>query len=643
MSPESKANKTAPPVFFGQGFLHDHVGQILDDPATAIIELVANSYDAGADRVDVIWPNLPGEFLSIADNGTGMTRKQFERRWRTLSYDRQSEQGSEVEFPPGVKRQKRTAFGHNGKGRFSPFCFAHRYSVESWREGKALRAIVELTNDQTTPFACSIETEFAKSGNGTIVSVEANSITLSAETVRELIGFKFAVNPSFHIKVNGEAVRLRELSALASREISIDGVGTVHLHRLDPRKQEKTMHLKGIAWWVNKRMVGEPSWDGLDAEGKYLDGRTSEAKRFSFVVEADILREQVKADWSGFHVNSKVNAVRSAIHDAVIHELRGLLADERKETKRAALSQNTELIRDLPQISRNQIGRFLEQIQEKCPNLTARDLGRTVEIWGKLEQSRTGYDLLGRLAACAPEDLDTWNWLMEQWTASNAEVVLNELDRRIKLIQQLQSLIREKNTDEVHDLQPLFERGLWMFGPEFESVEFSSNRGMAHVVREFFGRKGVAISRKRPDFVALPDSSIGIYAADEFRDGEVSAIRKVLIVELKKGGFDVKQNELDQARDYARELRTTQSVQATTKIEAFVLGATIESGLEGMTIGETVVRPFQYDLLLNRAHSRIFNLAKRIKESSPSLESDVEVQDVLSQRLDFEGTGAAFA
>jgi len=39
---------------------------------------------------------------------------------------------------------------------------------------------------------------------------------------------------------------------------------------------------------------------------------------------------------------------------------------------------------------------------------------------------------------------------------------------------------------------------------------------------------------------------------------------------------------------------------------------------------------------LNRAHSRIFNLAKRIKESSPKVESDVEVEDVLSQRLDFD-------
>ncbi len=175
-----------------------------------------------------------------------------------------------------------------------------------------------------------------------------------------------------------------------------------------------------------------------------------------------------------------------------------------------------------------------------------------------------------------------------------------------------------------------------MFGPEYESVEFTSNRGMAFVVREFFGQPGPDITQKRPDFIALADSSIGLYSADEYSEGEVFAIRKVLIVELKKGGFCVGQRELDQARDYAKELRNRGCVQSTTRVEAYVLGASIEQGLEPMTIGETVVRPFQYDLLLSRAHSRIFNLAKRIRDTKPELCGDAEIADVLSQpMLDF--------
>lgn len=102
----SKAPSQAMAFQFGIGFLHDHVGQILDDPSVAILELVANCYDAGADSVVIEWPRLPGDLLSVTDNGTGMTREEFEKRWKTLAYDRQLEQGSDVVFPPGKRKMK---------------------------------------------------------------------------------------------------------------------------------------------------------------------------------------------------------------------------------------------------------------------------------------------------------------------------------------------------------------------------------------------------------------------------------------------------------------------------------------------------------------------------------------------------------
>jgi hypothetical protein len=69
-----------------------------------------------------------------------------------------------------------------------------------------------------------------------------------------------------------------------------------------------------------------------------------------------------------------------------------------------------------------------------------------------------------------------------------------------------------------------------------------------------------------------------------------------------------------------------------TIIEAYVLGARLEPNLQEMTIGDrTVVRPFPYDLLLDRAHARVFQLHKRILESKPELSSDADIQEVLQQ------------
>jgi hypothetical protein len=627
------------PFLFGAGFLHDHVGQIIDDPVVALVELIANCYDAGADKVTVVWPDLPGKILSITDNGTGMTREEFEKRWKTLAYDRIAEQGTQVVFPPGVGRAKRTAFGHNGKGRFSPLCFSDEYQVETWKDGSCTTATIQLASGGPIPFLLRIEKEKPKLGHGTCISAVARRYVLPSDSVRELIGFKFSVDPSFVIKVNGEAVKLLSLSRLSTQTFEVDGHGTITVHRLDPLKQERTMRLKGIAWWVNRRMVGEPSWDGLDGPGQYLDGRTTEARRFSFVVEADILSGETKSDWTSFKETPKVEAVRKSVHSFITDELRGLMANDRKTLKKSAIQQNRYLIKQLPPISQRQIGQFIDQVQDRCAHLTPKDLFRTIEILGKLEQGRSGYDLLRQLAACSAEDLETWNSLMQQWTATNAEIVLNELARRLTILKDLQELIRDKRADELHQLQPLFERGLWMFGPEYESVEFTSNRSMTTIVRDFFQRRGIDASRSRPDFVVLPDSTVGLYCADEFTNGEVSGTRKILIVELKRGGFCLTQNEIDQARDYAKELRTTGCAQPTTEIEAYVLGASLEPTLQEMRIGDrTLVRPCPYDLILNRAHARTFNLQKRIQETAPRLTQDEEITDALADSsFDFEG------
>ena len=619
---------------FGDDFLHDHVGQIMDDPQIAILELIANSYDAGATRVQVTWPSLPGDELSVTDDGSGMTLQELETRWRTIKYDRVRNQGPFVAFPDGLEGNRRRAFGHNGKGRFSPFCFADTYEVETWRDNESVRAVVELTHGGRTPFGFKIARRGKKNGHGTKITLTASRLVLTDAHVRELIGSKFAVVPNFEIYVNKQRVQLLDLKAmLTTRLVHIENVGDVKLYRLDPPKQERTNRLKGIAWWVNARMVGEPSWEGLDGAGQYLDGRSTEAKKFSFVVEAEVLFGHEKEDWSGFKPSDRVDAVRKAVHLAVLEELKSLVVDDRKASKRSAIAENRTLIKQLPPITQWQIGRFLDEAQERCPSLTAKQLTHTVAIWGKLEQSKSGYELLRQLASCSAEDLDTWNTLMQRWSASTAEVVLSELERRINVIRELQELVRNRASDEVHDLQPLFERGLWMFGPEYESVEFTSNRGMTHVVQEFFERKNVRASRRRPDFVVLPDATIGFYSADEFTEGEVSGVRKILVVELKRGDFCLGQKELDQARDYSSELRKTGCAQRETIIEAFVLGARIEPGLEKMTVGDrTAIMPCIYDLILKRAHSRIFNLAKRIEESAPEIPRDTEIEEVLAER-----------
>ena len=70
------------------------------------------------------------------------------------------------------------------------------------------------------------------------------------------------------------------------------------------------------------RAVGECKWSRSDYE-RILDGRTSEAKRFTFIVQADYLNQDnaVLEDWSGFKEDCPVWAkTRETVQDlSLIH------------------------------------------------------------------------------------------------------------------------------------------------------------------------------------------------------------------------------------------------------------------------------------------------------------------------------------
>jgi len=452
------------PFTFGSNFLRDYAGHIITDPSVSVIELIANAYDAGATRVEIKWPTEIGSTYSITDNGTGMTREEFLYRWRKFAYNRAEEQGVSVEFPPGTKNLVRTAFGRNGKGRLAPFCFSDAYKVESTKEGECITAEVKLSDGGTVPFYCDVASEKSHPGHGTVISGRADRSVVSPDWLIELIGSKFSVDSDFAVGVNGRRVTLHSLESVERTPVSIEGIGVVTVHRIDAHRQDRTMKLRGITWWVNKRMVGEPSWEGLDGVGRYLDGRTSEAKRFSFVVEADILKAETLPDWTGFAETDKSTAVKARVHEFVESSLIHLFSGQRKQDKKRALEQSRNLLRTLPQTSKVTIGHFIDEILSRCPRLSQKDLSLTVEVYAKLEQTKSGYGLLQQLASCSPNDLETWNRLIQSWSATSAEILLNEIDKRMTLLKKLQGLVRSITAGKVHNLQPLFEQGLWIFG-----------------------------------------------------------------------------------------------------------------------------------------------------------------------------------
>ncbi len=625
-------------LLYDERFLETYAGSIINDPATAIVELVANTWDAYSTDVNITWPDLKeGHVFEIEDNGHGMTRDEFQHIWRTFAYNRIAHGGQKVSPPSGTLGAPRQVFGKNGKGRFASFCFASEYLISSKKNGQEFVCRVHRTNSAPLVLDEVSFTPEGVQGHGTKIVGHGvpRAIRLTEDKAREIIGSRFLANPAFKVSINGRPITFSDIPDLISEsKIEVEGLGTVKILHIDSKKSDKSTRQHGIAWWVQSRAVGSCKWSGSDYE-RVLDGRTSEAKRFTFIVKADFLNEKdaIREDWSGFKDdNNAWQATRAVVQDRIRQIIHAIGQGERERTKSAVIEKHGNSINRLSFVSKERVSSFIDEIVEKCPNFGEAEVSQLTGILTKLEQSQTQYGLLELLHNCEPTDYDKLHEILSQWTIGMAKVVLDEIQTRLKLINELRMKTKKVGIDEVHELQPLFERGLWMFGPQFESIEYTSNVGMTKVIQTLFKVPKGKGSRNRPDFVALPDGSVAFYGRPAFdEDFEQDGIDHIVIVDLKTTGLSLGSAEKEQVWRYVKELRARGVLKPYAKVNGFVLGDRIELGeTEPTTQGDNVkIVPMLYSTILARAEKRLLNLHERVKDAPFLVEQREELKRFL--------------
>jgi hypothetical protein len=567
-------------TLFDERFLGRYAGAIMSDPTTALVELVANAWDAYATQVDIQWPDrATGTMFRIQDNGLGMTPEQFELRWRTLDYDRITHQGDHVEAPPDVPGGlPRPVYGRNGKGRHAAFLFSAPYKVRTWRDGVEATYLVSQGRENPIEVLQETRREGAK-GHGTEVSaVHLVTSPLSATEARSLLSTRFLTNPQFTVSVDGIKVTFGDIPRDCLRELDVEvaGYGRVKILVIDSLRPDRTTKQHGIAWWVNRRLVGQCGWRRSDQE-KVLDGRTEEAKRYTFIVHADLLAPAVLADWSDFKLDNFVwLATEEAVQRAVREVLLGITLEKRSKAKEQVRDAHKSVVNALPLLSQERWDHFLDQVVDRCPSLSATEIDQVMGLLANLEMAESQYSLLAKLHTLKPSELDQWNDVLERWTISTAKAALDEIEKRLKLIEEIRAKTADPNTDEVQELQPLFGQALWIFGPQYESIEFTSNKGMTTVIKTLFDGKQSG-SRHRPDFVVTPDSSVGFYARPAFdSDANENGTEVLIIVELKRPGVMLGTDEKAQVWKYVKELIQKGYVTDRTTVFGYVLGDRID-------------------------------------------------------------------
>jgi hypothetical protein len=640
---------------FEEDFLRRTLGDVVRIPDVALGELVANAWDAGAAKVTITIPDERGEPLSVEDDGCGLDEALFRKRWMTLAYDRHRHQGKDAEFPPERSDWNRRAYGRNGQGRHGLLCFGDSYQVETWRDGQA-RVFEVSTTTGKDPFVEKLLRQTARPGHGTKLSVTVAQNRPDPDRIRDLLSTRFLHDPQFVIEVNGESVSVEEHPNLV-RSLDLIVRDEIVLKVLCIEGEPKrTKYQSGVAFWVGGRLVGEPGW--VVGGTQVHDGRTKSGRRLTFLVQTDDLRDEVLPDWTGFKRSEVMNEVYEKVTEGVQGVLREVLKGRVEETRIEVINQSRGQFVGLTLADQVEVADVIEFVTEQNPLLDAATVTATVRGVVAAKHLRSTEALVQRILALPIEDVEGMHRLLDEWSMRDALSVLDEVGRRIKVVEALEKLEADPAVDELHTLHPLVAQARWLFGPEYESATFASNVTIRSAVEKVYGSdvppEAFENHRKRPDLLFRPDRTVSAMGTEDVDpDTGLATLRMLLLIELKRGGAEIGRTEMNQADGYVQDLIHCGLLDGPPRIRCFVVGHRVSDKMEKVKkVGEPETARIQavtYKQLVRTANARLFRVRDCVQERYPTsghalldhLHKNVEQMDLLGIRPPVEAASLA--
>ena len=200
------------------GRIIDSLGiQMYQSPVAAIAELIANTWDADATKVEIQLPSTLDEFavITVTDDGSGMTFEQCQDRYLKVGRNRRVDEES------GRSPKGRPVLGRKGIGKFAAFGIADVVRIDTTSGETGERTAFELNlNDlrgnefvETTNFEVPLiekagPDEARKTSCGTVITLKSLKVSQNRtpETYARSMARRFLLNQqvdNFRVVING--------------------------------------------------------------------------------------------------------------------------------------------------------------------------------------------------------------------------------------------------------------------------------------------------------------------------------------------------------------------------------------------------------------------------------------------------------
>ena len=544
-----------------------HLGlQMYGGAVPAIAELIANSWDADAARVDVTIPlDAPitrGLRIEVLDDGGGMSFEEVNEAYLVVGLDRRK-------AGRNTSVGGRRVMGRKGIGKLAGFGIAKNVRVETKKDGHL--TIFEMDFDQMTDsdnYVDRYEPTVIHDGpdsDGVIPSANGTRVVLTDLEIRNAINadrFQLSMSRRFSTLSAGFIVTIND-SELVREELSLDfrfprfrltaehvtGLGTVEWWMGFTRKPIPQEEARGIVVLVRGKLAQAPFF--FDQTGgtegqlglQYMTGE----------VHADDIDD----------VEDLISTDRASIRWE--HEKAQLLLRWGQERVRESLQQWVRSRRDRNKQRAEEHLRaripHLDRIQQ-FPDTQQRELLAAVEQLAAIETLEDdrldvivnfllrAYEndhllvLIRQISEADPDSLAKLEEVVGEWDILEAVAVAQVVRGRIAMIDKFRELIDE-GAKEVPDMHDFIENHPWALRPEWAPLirERSLERALnEHINPSQRGRRrGTAEARRRVDALCLASPGM------------------VVVVELKRPGELVGRDELRQLEDYVDFFRSEQA------------------------------------------------------------------------------------
>ena len=625
-------------IFFEENYIFRNNKSITSNNDVALTEFVANAWDAGARNVNITIPYEEHEEIIVEDDGTGMSDEEFSSRWMTLNYDRQKRQGKDVVFPPEISNTKRIAYGRNGIGRHGMLCFSNSYKVETWKNGQCNIYDIAVASGEV-PFKVVKHSTIAKQGHGTRISAFVERRLPDAESMTDILSARFMYDPDFTVKINGKCIDLSQHKGVVyNHEFTTLANIKMVMIVIDSEKTAAKSQQHGIAFWVCGRLVGQPSWSYGNIT--FLDGRLKAAKRYTIIIKADDLIDEILPDWTGFIDSANMSNNFKSVKIEVDKFIKSIMREHISEVRLDVIRETREDLEALNIAGQRNISAFLERITEDNPIITPEYLNSAVEAMISIEKAKKGELLLSQLSQMSPDQIDKLADILNNWNVDDIAAVIGEIDKRIVVIEAIDRIYNDKDTEELHTLHPLVLNSRWLFGAQFDSPMFVSNSALTTVVKTLFKDEDYDLNeisnpRRRPDIICLKKFSFKAVCTDRIDSvsGEIMKPDQILIVEVKRGGFEITNQEVAQTENYVRQIRKSAVLHSSATIDAYVVGAKLGDIDPEKQTSSGNIHAVTYGQLIDTASRKLFKLRERLQEHYNAIGQESIVEQALRESV----------